>query len=652
MKRLTVFVGFLSIALDPVSAQSDDARKFGARESIESISVSPDGSSVAYLQPGPGASTVLFVAKADGSEMAKMVTRSDGAPWRLRWCGWASNARLVCQLYGISDETGQKLPFTRMIAINADGTEIKQLGQRASGRTIGFSQFDGAVVGWPATDNGEVLISRRYLPEVTIGTRLASSAEGLGVDRINTLTLKSSREEGARADAVHYIADDKGAVRILVTEDAMEDGTLRGVTRYYYRKPGSRTWDVFSRDSEAEPGLRPVAVDAAQNVAYAFGVSEGRDALFRVKLDGTLAREVVLTNDKVDIDGLLTLGRTGRVIGADFVTERRETAIFDPEYKTLAARLGKALPGLPLVQFAGASRDETKLLVFAGSDTDPGRYYMFDKATKRLGEIAIARPPLEGRTLSPVKPITYTAADGTQIPAYLTLPVGSSGKNLPAIVMPHGGPSARDEWGFDWLAQFYAAQGFAVIQPNFRGSAGYGEGWFVENGFKSWRVAIGDVNDAGRWLVREGIANPAKLAIVGWSYGGYAALQSGVTEPALFRAIVAIAPVTDLRMLIDQSAGFTNSALVARFVGSGEHVASGSPRQHAGKITAPVLMFSGDQDLNVDISHSREMDQALRAAGKRTELIVYKGLDHSIVDSGARADMLQRSLDFLNAALK
>jgi dipeptidyl aminopeptidase/acylaminoacyl peptidase len=277
---------------------------------------------------------------------------------------------------------------------------------------------------------------------------------------------------------------------------------------------------------------------------------------------------------------------------------------------------------------------------------------MFDKATKRLGEIAIARPPLEGRTLSPVKPITYTAADGTQIPAYLTLPVGSSGKNLPAIVMPHGGPSARDEWGFDWLAQFYAAQGFAVIQPNFRGSAGYGEGWFVENGFKSWRVAIGDVNDAGRWLVREGIANPAKLAIVGWSYGGYAALQSGVTEPALFRAIVAIAPVTDLRMLIDQSAGFTNSALVARFVGSGEHVASGSPRQHAGKITAPVLMFSGDQDLNVDISHSREMDQALRAAGKRTELIVYKGLDHSIVDSGARADMLQRSLDFLNAALK
>jgi dipeptidyl aminopeptidase/acylaminoacyl peptidase len=428
----------------------------------------------------------------------------------------------------------------------------------------------------------------------------------------------------------------------MVTQDAMHGGTLRGVTRYFYRKPGSRTWEVFSRNSDSEPGLRPVAVDAGQNVAYAFGLNKGRDALYKVRLDDTLARELVMANEKVDIDGLLTLGRTGRVIGADFVTERRETAIFDPEYRNLAMRLGKALPGLPLVEFVGASRDEKRVLLFAGSDTDPGRYYVFDKETRRLAEIAIARPKLEGRTLAPVKPITYTASDGTQIPAYLTLPVGSSGKNLPAIVMPHGGPSARDEWGFDWLAQFYAAQGFAVIQPNFRGSAGYGEGWFVENGFKSWRIAIGDVNDAGRWMVREGIANPEKLAIVGWSYGGYAALQSGVTQPDLFKAIVAIAPVTDLRMLIGQSAGFTNSELVARFVGSGEHVASGSPRQHAGKIKAPILMFSGDQDVNVDISHARKMDQALREAGKQTELIVYEGLDHGIVHSGARADMLQR----------
>ncbi|MEI9851159.1 MAG: alpha/beta fold hydrolase [Sphingomonas sp.] len=125
--------------------------------------------------------------------------------------------------------------------------------------------------------------------------------------------------------------------------------------------------------------------------------------------------------------------------------------------------------------------------------------------------------------------------------------------------MPHGGPGARDEWGFDWLAQFFAARGYAVLQPNFRGSAGYGEDWFLENGFKSWRTAIGDVNDGGRWLVGQGIAAPAKLAIVGWSYGGYAALQSAVLDPELFKAIVAIAPVTDLGALKEESRWFTTT---------------------------------------------------------------------------------------------
>ncbi|RRB42952.1 alpha/beta hydrolase family protein, partial [Escherichia coli] len=106
-----------------------------------------------------------------------------------------------------------------------------------------------------------------------------------------------------------------------------------------------------------------------------------------------------------------------------------------------------------------------------------------------------------------------TAADGTQIPAYLTLPPGSTGKNLPTIVMPHGGPEARDEWNFDWLSQFFANRGYAVLQPHYRGSTGYGIAWFKENGFKSWRTAIGDVNDSGRWLIKQGIADPAKLAI-------------------------------------------------------------------------------------------------------------------------------------------
>ena len=228
----------------------------------------------------------------------------------------------------------------------------------------------------------------------------------------------------------------------------------------------------------------------------------------------------------------------------------------------------------------------------------------------------------------------------------------SDGKGLPAIVMPHGGPGSRDEWGFDWLSQYFAAKGYAVLQPNFRGSTGYGSAWFQKNGFQSWRTAIGDVNDAGRWLVSEGIASPAKLAIVGWSYGGYAALQSAVLDPDLFKAIVAIAPVTDLETLRGESVNFTNHAMVDTFIGHGPHVREGSPARNADRIKAPVLMFHADRDTNVDIAESRLMASKLKSAGKPVELVEFHALDHQIEDDAARATMLDKADGFLRASLK
>lgn len=217
--------------------------------------------------------------------------------------------------------------------------------------------------------------------------------------------------------------------------------------------------------------------------------------------------------------------------------------------------------------------------------------------------------------------------------------------------MPHGGPSARDEWGFDWLAQYFANRGYAVLQPNFRGSAGYGNDWFQTNGFQSWNVAIGDVNDAGRWLISEGIADPSRLAVVGWSYGGYAALQSGVVDPDLYKAVVAIAPVADLGDWRDEFRRFTNAAVMRDYVGTGPHIAAGSPARHAEAIKAPVLLFHGEMDRNVSVRQSRLMRDRLRDAGKRVELVEFSGLDHQLQDSEARVRMLRRSDEFLRQAL-
>lgn len=651
MKILKLALLVSTCAAYPASGQSETAQKFGARESVEDISLSPNGQQVAWLEPIAGRGTMLHVADVEGGKTPVRVLSSDAKPLRLNSCDWASNNRLVCRLYGINKASDPMLSFSRLIAVNTDGKEIKLLGERQTDRTLEINQFDGTIIGWPQDDNGDVLMARNYVPETTIGTSLASSDDGLGVDRINTLTLKKSREEAPRSSVIEYIADTNGQVRLMGSATKNSSGYLQGSYSYLYRVPGDRTWKAFSRIDGEGNGLNPVAADAKANVAYAFGKKDGRVALFKVSLDGSLKTDLVLAHDKVDIANTLRIGRAGRVIGADVVTDKRISIIFDPEYKLLSERLSKALPGRPAVRFVGASRDENRLLLSTASDVDPGTYYVFDKTSKQLNTIIVARPQLESTKLAEVKPISYPAGDGTTIPGYLTLPPGSAGKALPMIVMPHGGPASRDEWGFDWIAQYFAALGYAVLQPNFRGSAGYGDGWYVDNGFKSWRIAIGDVNDAAKWAIAQGIADKSKMAIFGWSYGGYAALQSSVLDPDLFKAIVAVAPVTDLARLKEEARDYDNFNLVSKYVGSGEHIISGSPRKQAGSIKAPVLMFSGDLDLNVNIAQAKAMDVALKEKGKSSELIVYPGLDHSLVDSATRASMLQKSSDFFKRTL-
>ena len=373
-------------------------------------------------------------------------------------------------------------------------------------------------------------------------------------------------------------------------------------------------------------------------------------ALYRVKLDGSMATELVYKNDRVDVDNVVSINRDSRIIGVSYAEEKRNTVYFDPQFAKLTASLSKALPNLPIIEVLASSSDEKKLVIRAGSDSDPGRYYVYDVNKRALNEILLARPTLEGATLASVKPISYKAADGTSIPAYLTMPPGKeNARGLPAVVLPHGGPSARDEWGFDWLAQFLANQGFAVLQPNYRGSAGFGDAWLQENGFKSWQTSIGDVTTAGKWLVSQGIADPEKLTVVGWSYGGYAALQSSVIDPNLFKAIVAIAPVTDLDLIKQEARYYTNENLVVEEVGIGSHIIAGSPLQNVGSIKAPVLMFHGDMDMNVGVKQSVKMDAALKKAGKPSELVIYEGLTHNLADSNARAQMLDKIAAFLKA---
>jgi dipeptidyl aminopeptidase/acylaminoacyl peptidase len=265
--------------------------------------------------------------------------------------------------------------------------------------------------------------------------------------------------------------------------------------------------------------------------------------------------------------------------------------------------------------------------------------------------VLLSREPLEQHTLAPVRAISFAAADGTSIPAYLTAAAEGDGRPRPAIVLPHGGPSARDEWGFDWLAQFLAARGYVVIQPNYRGSAGYGADFEGKNAFRDWRTAMSDIDDSATYLVKRGIADPNRMAIVGWSYGGYAALESAVLHPGRYKAIVAIAPVTDLNALKRDADGFTNAKLVKNYVGPPASSQEGSPLENADRITASVLLIHGDLDANVRIEHSLRMADALQKNHVPVELVRFPKLDHHLEDSDARTAMLTKIGELLDRTI-
>jgi dipeptidyl aminopeptidase/acylaminoacyl peptidase len=615
---------------------------FGTMPELWGVRMSPDGTKVSFLQMHPEDLSVLRILDLTTGE-ANLALASTRDGFNLRWCDWANNERLLCSFFGISKAQG-KFFVTRLVAVNADGSEMKVLLQRqAEGN---YSQFLDAVVDWLVEDPRRVLVA---LPNVMPGSvdvyrRAHASSRGFSVRPVDIYSGDTGSPVETQSGYVGWMSDGHGTPRLY---RRMGEHHIR----WKYRRSGERKWRKLhkARMSDLDDHYYPVGFGDDPDGLLVVKPHEGRFALWSEDLKGKRDDEVVFSHPEVDVRRTLVLGKFKRTVAIAYSTDRPHWHFFDKAVGKISEMLALHYPG-KTVEVIDESWDRRYYVVHVESDRNPGAYYRFDVEKKKLLKISTQYPLLESRSLSPMEPIRYPARDGTEIPAYLTLPEEAREGALPTVILPHGGPTGRDYWQFDWIVQFLAAKGYAVLQSNYRGSAGYGIDWTGKGGFRAWRTAIDDLTDGAQYLVEQGVADPARICVVGWSYGGYAALMSGVEEPERYRCLVSIAGVTDPEMLIEDLRHFVGKHAMQKFISRDPEVTRrGSPLKRASEIRVPVLLFHGDEDVNVNVYHSRKMARVLKSAKKSVEYIEYEDVEHSILRNGYLVDMLDRIGSFLDA---
>ncbi len=354
-----------------------------------------------------------------------------------------------------------------------------------------------------------------------------------------------------------------------------------------------------------------------------------------------------------DIDEAITDEWTGRVIGSEWTGDKPETKYFDPQRQALQSGLEGAFAGSS-VRIASWDQSKNTVIVSVNGPRQPETYYFLDRTTHQTKVLSQTYPELKESDLGEMKSYPYKARDGLDIPAYLTLPPGKAPKNLPLIVLPHGGPDVRDYLSFNWMAQFLANRGYAVLQPNYRGSSGYGKK-FTDLGSGQWGFKMqDDITDGVRKVIGDGIADPKRVCIVGGSWGGYAALAGATFTPDLYACAVSWAGISDLPLLLgsdirDSGGAHSQMALMLlKEMGSDTaRLAEVSPARHADMVKCPILLMHGKNDTTVELVQSKKMNEALLAARKQVEFITFEGEDHYFALADTRIRFLKEMERFL-----
>lgn len=628
------------------TAEGPPIAAFARLPALNGPTISPDGRHLAMLHPHEGRYHPVLIALDEGGRPVRRLRIEPGEHIEdFVNVAWSGNRWLL--IGGLGRRPFQSMPDNRLLIFDV---ERRRLYPAVRPPRAGGHSLRAKTASKLRRPSVRLVDPLRFRPARALVMVTGLEADGTQLWRLD---LKSRSFDVVLDNGARHLSLDADAQGVLrLTKSAPQ-----GRPEIFYRETPDDGWQNLTPPLDPDAGDRVAGLTGDGEALWVLRPAQGRGRrLYRFEPGTESFSGPLFGPTKQDVESLLFDEGRGRrrLIGYRAQGAFERDVYLDPAWSDRQRRIDTRLPESANRIVSSSETNDRHILIAERSDR-PRHYYIYDETTKTLTELGSAYPELAAHALAQRRELAYPARDGTLIPAYLTMPLAGD-PPFPAVVLVHGGPQSRVNAAFRYWPAFLASRGYLVLEPNFRGSSGYGEAWEAAGRGEWGALMQEDVADGANWLLEEELARAGGLCIMGGSYGGYAALMGAAETPELFACAVAVNAVSDLERMVRDDRRMWPGAPWTRYIGDdaagANRLAAASPVTRAGRIDAPVLLVHAEDDLRVPVDHSETMAGAIQSAGGRVELISLEAGGHPLVEEAARRKLLAALQTFLAARLE